>query len=268
MQDSHGVSTPIASGIKLEKPSQVASGIEQKELDRIPYEQVVGSLIFLACLTRPDLSYAVHLVSQFMSDYRHEHWVQVKRILRYIKQTQRYRIRYNRGKGDLELIGFSDNDWGADLVSRKSLGAYVFLLAGAPCSWTCKRNQSICLSSSEAEYKALTSAAKEAIWERRCLADIGQEQSKPTTLYCDNQGAISLSNNPVFHSRTKHIAIHHHFIRDVVASKEIRLEYIHTQLNAANMLTKPLLTELQQRHCEKLGLIPERDNKNHRCESR
>lgn len=102
----------------------------------------------------------------------------------------------------------------------------------------------MCLSSYEAEYKALTSAAKEAIWLRTCLADIGHEQQQPTVINCDSQGAIALASNPVFHSQTKHIAIQHHFIRDVVASKEIRLQYVNTQLNRADILTKSLANEL------------------------
>lgn len=210
----------------------------------------------MACLTRPDLAYAVHLVSQFMADYRQDHWVQVKRIMRYIKHTRDYCITYRKGHGLLKLEGYSDSNWGADPTDRKSIGSYIFILAGGPISWACKRNHSVCLSSTEAEYKALTSAAKEAVWDRRCLADIGHEQKEPTVVYCDNQGAIALSSNPVYHSRTKHIAIHHHFIRDVVARKEIRLEYVSTHLNIADMLTKSLTGDRQRQHCEELGLAP------------
>lgn len=213
MHDSHGTTTPVSVGIRLEKPQKSATVQEQMELDKISYKQAVGSLIFLACLTRPDLTYVVHLVSQFMANYCQDHWVQVKRIMRYIKHTQDYRITYRKGDGLLKLEGFFDSDRGADPMDRRSLGSYIFLLAGGPFSWACKQNHSVCLSSTEAEYKALTSAAKEAVWDRRCLANIGHEQKEPTVVYCDNQGAIALSSNPIYHSRTKHIAIHHHFIR-------------------------------------------------------
>lgn len=156
----------------------------------------------------------------------------------------------------MTLEGFSDSDWASDPNNRKSLASYVFLLAKGPVSWACKRNQSICLSSTEAEYKALTSAAKEAVWERRCLFDIGHEQLNPTVIHCDNQGAIALSNNPIYHSRTKHIAVYHHFIRDTVASKEIKLEYVNTLVNVADLLTKPLAAELHREHCSRLGILP------------
>lgn len=167
-----------------------------------------------------------------------------------MKKTLDYKITYWKGQGVLELKGFSDSDWASE-VNQKSLGSYVFILAKGPITWACKRNQSICLSSTEVEYKALRSGAKEAIWIRRCLADIGHEQKNSTVINCDNQGAIAMSNNPVFHS---HTAIYHHFIRDTVASKEIRLEYINTLLNVADLLTKPLLSELHKKHCVRLNL--------------
>lgn len=190
-----------------------------------------------------------------MSDYRNEHWAQVKRIMRYIKQTTNYKIRYRKGHGKLNLEGFSDSDWAADPISRKSLGSYVFMLAEGPVSWACKCNHSVCLSSTEAEYKALTSAAKETIWILRCLADIRHEQEQATLMHCDNQGAIALSNNPVYHSRTKHISVYHHFIRDVVAEKEVKLGYINTLKNSADLLTKALPSELHLEHCCRLGLV-------------
>lgn len=96
--------------------------------------------------------------------------------MRYIKHTQQYRIAYRKRLGVLKLEGYSDSDWGAYQTDRRSVGAYVFNLAGGPVAWACKKNESICLSSTESEYKALTSAAKEAIWERRCLADVGHGQ--------------------------------------------------------------------------------------------
>lgn len=134
MQESHGTTTPISVGVKLDKPQRPATTQEKVELDKIPYKQAVGSLIFLACLTHPDLAYAIHLVSQFMADYRRDHWIQVRRIMRYIKHTKDYRITYRRGDGLLRLEGFSDSDWGADPIDRKSLGSYIFLLAGGPFS--------------------------------------------------------------------------------------------------------------------------------------
>lgn len=113
----------------------------------------------------------------------------------------------------------------------------------------------VCLSFIEAKYKALTASSKGAIWCRRCLEDIGQVQPKPTTLYCDNQGALTLSANPVFHARTKHVKAQHHFIWDAVKRGEVSVEYVHTTKNLANMLTKALPTETHKKHSSELALV-------------
>lgn len=257
MEECHPCSTPLSVGVKLEKaPQPETLSLEQRqEVEKIPYKQAVGSLIYLTCLTRPDIAFPVHLVSQFLSAYGPEHWIQVKRIVRYIKGTIDYAITYKREAKPLTLLGYSDSDWAADPISRRSMGAYVFKMASAPVSWSCKKNQSICLSSTEAEYKAISSAAREAIWCRRCFAEIGQKQKEPTILYCNNMGAIALSNNPVYHARTKHIGVYHHFIRDTIAAGEIDLKYIKTENNQADILTKNLPAEAQIRHSRNLGLL-------------
>lgn len=157
--------------------------------------------------------------------------------------TRAYSLAYTRSQSPAVLIGYTDSDWATDPISRKSVGAYLFLLAGGPVSWACKKNQNVCLSFTEAEYKAATSTAKEAVWDRRCLADMGQKQKQPTILYCDNMGAIALSRKPVFHSKTKHVAVHHHYVRDVIAEGDIELKYIKTADNLADVLTKPLPSE-------------------------
>lgn len=250
MEGSNGSATPIALGLKLEKETR------QSELDKmhkIPYKQLVGSLIFLTCLTRSDIAFAVHLTSQFMACYGEEHWQMAKRVLRYLKSTSEYCITYSRKK-EFKLVGFSDSDWAADQISRRSIGAYVFLLANGPVSWSCKKHSTVCLSSTEAEYKSLTLAAKECVWIRRCLRNLDQGQQQATKLYCNNQGAIALTANPIFHSQTKHIDIAHHFIHEVVAAGEVHLEYVHTAKNLADLLTKSLPSSVHLRHCEQLNL--------------
>lgn len=256
MQDAHPSSTPLTSGIKLERPDNdlTLSKAEKTELAAIPYREAVGTLIYLTCLTRPDLAFPVHMVSQFMSSYRTDHWGQVKKIFRYVKGTKHYGLTYRRTQKPKQLEGYTDSDWGSDPVTRKSVAAYLFLLAEGPISWLCKKNQSVCLSSTESEYKALTLACKEAVWCRRCLDDLGKQQQEPTVIYCDNSGATALTNNPVFHARTKHIAVHHHFIRDMVAENQVRVYYISTKRNLADVLTKGLPSEVLKSHCGSMGL--------------
>lgn len=233
---------------------QELSESQKAELTELPYRQAVGTLIYLTCLTRPDLAFPVHLVSQFMASYRTAHWAEVKKILKYVKGTRHYCITYRRKQQNEPLDGYTDSDWGADQITRKSVGAYLFMLSGAPVTWACKKNQSICLSSTESEYKALTSAGKEVVWCRRCLTDLGQKQDQPTTIFCDNSGAIALTNNPIFHARTKHIAVHHHFIRDIVAQGEAEIKYVKTTKNLADVLTKGLPVETLSNHCIGMGL--------------
>lgn len=257
MAEAYDSPTPMTAGIKLERITNIDLLPEEEkgEMLSIPYKQAVGSLIFLSCLTRPDLAYPVHVVSQHLSAYNQTHWGQVKRILRYIKGTRSYGTTYRRSNAPFELLGYSDSDWAADIHTRKSLGAYLFLIAGGPFSWACKRNQTICLSSTEAEYKALSAAAREAVWDRRCLMDMGQEQRQPTTILCDNMGAIALAGNPVFHGRSKHIEIYHHYVREVAAAGSIALKYVNTTENLADALTKSLSADLMARHCSSMGLV-------------
>lgn len=256
MSEAHGTMTPLTVGLKLERMSNMNDlpAEEKAELDKIPYKQAVGSLIYLACLTRPDLAFAVHMVSQHLAAYSHAHWKEVKRILRYVKETEGYSITYKQSKEQMEFFGYSDSDWASDPHTRKSVGAYLFLGAYGLVSWACKKHLSICLSSMEAEYKSLTAAAKEAVWDRQCLFDIGQKQVKPTRILCDNMGAIALANNPVFHSRRKHIAIYYHYIREVVAEGSVAIEYVNTIANLADALTKALPADTLLKHCVATGL--------------
>lgn len=259
MKDAHPNITPLTTGIKLKRPddNETLMKAEKAELAAIPYSQVIGALIYLTCLTCPDLAFPVHFVFQFMASYRADHWGQVKKILRYVKSTQHYNITYSRSHPSKSLQEYTDSDWGADPVTRKSVGAYLFMLADAPVTWACKKNQSVCLSSTESEYKAMTSAAKEVVWCRRCLSYLGQAQKQPIVIPFDNSGAIALCNNPIFYVRTKHIAVHHHFIRDVVAQGETVVQYVKTTKNLANALTKRLPSETLKRHCTAMGLCSE-----------
>ena len=142
------------------------------------------------------------------------------------------------GKGKrLDIVGHVDADSGGDIDSRRSTSGYVFTLFGAALSWMSKRQSVIALSSTEAEYMALTHAAKEAIWLRRLCLELGFELGA-IEVRCDNQGAIQLAKNPAFHSRTKHIDIQYHFIREKVEKKEVQLEKVDTTENSSDFLTK------------------------------
>lgn len=170
-----------------------------------------------------------------------DHWQGIKRIMRYIKGTLDYGIEFNASENDaIKLIGYSDADWAGDVVSRKSTSGFVFKLAGGAVSWQSKRQATIALSSTEAEYLALSSAVQEAVWLRQLLSDLGFQQESPTTINEDNQGVIALSKHPTSHSRTKHIDIRYHYIRQEINEKRIKVVYCSTDKMIADILTKGL----------------------------
>ena len=164
-----------------------------------------------------------------------------KRLLRYLTGTRDATLRFSRGNAtDLVLTGYCDADWAGDPDTRRSTTGYVFMLCGASISWASKLQPTVALSSAEAEYMALSAAVQEAVYLRRLLSDLGYPQEQPTVIYEDNQGCIAMSNNPVMHKRTKHIDIRYHFVREHVESQEIRLEYVASEHQLADLLTKPL----------------------------
>lgn len=163
-----------------------------------------------------------------------------KRIIRYLIQAKDNGIRYTFNENSQhELIGYSDSDYANDLDTRRSTTGYIFTLNGSPVTWSSQRQQTVALSTTEAEYMAACEATKEAIWLRQLMKDI-QEPFEQPKLLVDNQSAIRLGKNPEFHKRTKHIEVKYHFIREKVRSGEIVIEYVNTEDQMADILTKPL----------------------------
>jgi hypothetical protein len=238
MSDCKSISVPADPSVRLSKEMSPKSPEEKEFMKKVPYRQIVGALLYLVSGTRPDLSFSVSQVCRFMHDPGKRHWEAVKQIIRYLKGTQ-FRGLVLGGTGG-ELQGYVDSDHAGDKDTRRSTTGYIFYLFGGPISWNCKTQPTVALSSTEAEYMALSSSAQEAIWLIGILNSLGINNHETVTLFCDNQGSIKLAKNPTNHSRTKHIDIRHHFIREAVDSKKIQLEYINTKENLADMLTKPL----------------------------
>jgi len=182
------------------------------------------------------------------------HWNALKRVFRYIRGTTDVSIRYGNRPKTLGLEGSSDSDWGGCKETRRSTSGYVFQLANGPISWRSKRQTIVALSSTEAEYIALTEATKEAIWMRSLLTEMQLDDSDAVHINMDNQGAIALARNPQFHNRTKHIDIRRHFVRHVEANGGIKLAYIPTDRMIADGLTKPLTPIKFRRFVEQIGL--------------
>ncbi|XP_058192154.1 secreted RxLR effector protein 161-like [Rhododendron vialii] len=188
-------------------------------------------------VTRPDIAYAVHLVSQFLSSPRTTHYDAVLRILRYVKGTLFYGLHY-AAHSSLELRAYSDADWAGDPTDRRSITGYCFFLGDSLISWRSKKQTVVSRSSTEAEYRALADTTQELLWLRWLLTDMGVHHSTGTTLCCDNQSAIQIARNDVFHDRTKHIEIDCHFVRQHVASGTLRLLSVSSSDQTADIFTK------------------------------
>ena len=234
MSEAKISSTPADTSVRLKKDDGVS-----KEVDPIAYQSMVGSLLYAACATRPDISYAVGAVSKFNSKPTEAHMTALKRILRYLKGTTTLALKYQKCE-NLSVVGYSDADWAGDQDDRHSTSGNLLLMTGGPISWYSKKQAIVALSTSEAEYVALSAATQEAVWLRRLLTDLQVTLSEPTVLMEDNQGAIAIARNPTAHARTKHIDIRYHFVREAMQMGIIDLYYCPTKEMIADMFTKPL----------------------------
>ena len=227
-------STPADLSVRLEKDDGVSA-----EVDPILYQSMVGSLLYAACATRPDIAYAVGTVAKFSSKPTEAHQTAVKRIFKYLKGSASLALKYQKLEGD-KLIGYCDADWARDRDDRHSTSGNMFLMAGGPISWLSKKQAIVALSTSEAEYVALCTATQEAAWLRRLLTDLKVTNSEPTVVMENNQGAIAIAKNPTAHARTKHIDIRYHYVRKAVQEGVVELRYCPTAQMIADLLTKPL----------------------------
>lgn len=243
MQNCNSAETPAEINLKLDK------GEGEPAADDTVFRQIVGSLRFI-CHTRPEISYAVGLVSRFMSNPRQSHLMAAKRVLRYLKGTQGYGVLFphqeREGTG-LQLVAYSDSDWCGDLLDRRSTMGYVFLICGAPVSWCSKKESVVALSTCEAEYIAACSAACQAVWLSTLLRDLKVAIGETVELQVDNKSAIDLAKNPVSHGRSKHIETKFHFIREQVSKGKIKLKHCGTDLMIADIMTKALKIERFQK---------------------
>lgn len=234
MSDCNPVSTPIEQNFKFEILKREKS--ECPEIEK-KCRQLIGSLMYAVCGTRPDLCVSVCFLSRYQHCASIMLYKALKRILRYIKGTLNYSLVYNNTC--TELQGFVDADWAGDTQDRKSTTGYLFKIFDCTIVWCCKKQLSVSLSSTESEYIALSMAIAEACWLKNLLCDFDVVQNE-VTLYEDNQSAIKLVYNNENNKRLKHLDIRYHFIMDKIKEKCISVKYIKTQDNLADLLTKPL----------------------------
>ena len=251
MQDCNPVRTPAETSLKLVKDP------DGKKIDSTLYKQIVGSLMYLTT-TRPDIMFAVSLISRFMENPTEMHLASAKRILRYLQGTIDYGIFYKKGEKS-SLIGFTDSDYAGDQDDRKSTSGYVFMMGSGAISWSSRKQPIVTLSTTEAEYVAATSCASQAIWLRNVLKELHFSQEGPTSIYCDNNSTIKLSKDSVLHGRSKHIDVRFHFLRDLTKEKVIDLIYCRSKDQIADLFTKPLKLDAFQKLRKLLGVCSMED---------
>lgn len=249
----HNMTTCRTTATPLDPKYQVKCDEDNCEkFDQTQYQSLIGSLMYIAINTRPDILHSVCKLSQRNKDPHMEHMVAAKRILRYLSTTQNKQLIYQKTGKPIEC--YTDADWGGDTTNRKSYTGYAFMLAGAVFSYESKKQATVALSSTEAEYMSLSSTSKEATYLRKLLSEMQLNFPKSIVINADNISAINLVKNPVYHERSKHIDVKYHYIRDVFRKGEIELQYCCSSDNVADIFTKNLPKPSHEKFVKMLGL--------------
>ena len=251
LSEINSVTTPLDTNIKLEPNPDGNEGNRSNSFARL-----LGELQFLANCTRPDIAFAVNRLASYTANPSLQHFTAVKRILRYLAGTQDHGITYSKSYINIDnnnFYGFADAAF-ANHDDLKSTTGYVFLASGGAITWKSKKQTTIALSSTEAEYVALSEAAREACWLRNLYDEIGYPQESPIIIKGDNDGSIAMARNQQFHNRSKHIAIRWHWVRDLVEQQLINIETCRDPQQTADVLTKALPRPKHNQHSSEMGL--------------
>ena len=257
MTDCKPVGTPMAPGMKLTTDDCPKTFEEAKEMEDIPYMSAVGSLLYLATMSWPDIAFAASALARFNSNPGMIHWKAVKHLLRYVKGTMDMKLVYGPDPaiGDEIFVTYSDADYGGDKGSGKSTSGYLVKIGlGAVC-WSSKAQQMVVLSTTEAEYVAGVAAGKEICWMKNLLSEIGYKPTSPSTLFMDNQSAIRVAKNPEHHGRMKQLDLSFFWLRDQVDCKRIHPVYLQTENMPADLLTKALAKPQVEKLRVMMGLL-------------
>jgi hypothetical protein len=231
---------------------------------KIHYQRLVGSLLYLALCTRPDIAYATMALGQYNANPTRAHLLAAKGVLRYLLGTIDYGLEYNFTQAPVgppasviipSDCAFTDADWASDERDRRSISGFAFFLFSALVAWSAVKQRTTALSSTEAEYMALVHVLREALWLRLFLTILGFPCPRPFPLLCDNQSALAIANSEAITSRSKHIDVRYHFYREHISSGSFATSWIPTQDMTADIFTKPLAPVLHNKHVQALGLV-------------
>ena len=268
MSDCNPTPTPEIPNSRLHSGMCPQDDTEREYMRRIGYREAVGSLLYLATKTRPDIAHAVQQVAQFCADPGKSHWEAVRYIFRYLNGTRMYGIEFS---GVSELLHsyfgeaptniptaamFADSDWANDADKRKSVGGYAFIMNGGVIDYNCKKFTDTPLSSTEAEWYAACEAAKSGKWLRNMLHEIGFPMDSPTVIFEDNQGCISYGKRSVNQSSMKHIDLKYNFLRQEIQRGTFDLRRVPSSQNIADIFTKALAKPQFQELRKRLNIVP------------
>ncbi|QRW23943.1 Retrotransposable element Tf2 protein [Rhizoctonia solani] len=232
LKDAFPADTPLSPSVQLTR----FNGAKPK----FNYGTYIGKLLYAALCTRPNIAYAVAHLAQFTTCFGPAHVTQVKRLVCYLKGTLTLGLTYCRSAKGFGKIGYSDADWGSNLIDRKSISGHVFMLGGAAVSWSAKKQATVALSTMEAKYMALSHACTQALWMRQFFEELYLYADAPTLILSDNLAALTLSVESQFHGQSKHINIQHHFMRDIIEKRKVTTLYVPSNENLADAFTKAL----------------------------
>ncbi|KAL4182876.1 hypothetical protein AMTRI_Chr11g152410 [Amborella trichopoda] len=247
--------TPIYKKTKLSNKMCPTEDMDIRAMERVSYNNAVGSLMYAMSGTRPDVSFVMSLVSCFQSNLGEEHWKAVKRILRYLKGTMSYTLTY-KGGTEIAIEGYLDASYLADPDDAKSISGYVFMHGGGAVSWKSKKQDILAMSTMESEYGACYQVAKEAVWITKFLNRLNfhHVRCEAVRIFYNNTAAICVSKEPRFHKNSKHIKPYFYHLRNEVKLKEIEISYISTDLMIADPLTKGVVPNVFIRHVREVGM--------------
>ena len=256
MENSKKGLVPIQRGTILSTSQSPSSKVEQERMSGIPYASAIGSIMYAMICTRPDVSCALSMTSRYQQNPGDSHWMAVKNILKYLRNTKDMFLVYGSGEEELVVKGYTDASFQTDRDDSRSQSGYIFILNGGAVSWKSSKQDVVALSTTESEYIAASLAAQEAAWLKKFIADLGVVPTiqEPLEILCDNEGAIAQIKEPRAHQKTRHIEQRFNYIREEVEKGKICICKVHTDQNIADPLTKLLERPKHERHTCAMGL--------------